>query len=104
MPRGQCKNPANSFCYICGTLTLKKNRRNITHLIKKLYHLYFEVKIGDQDKEWAPHIVCTTCTNALSKWSKGKQEKMQFGVPMVWREPLDHISDCYFCLVDSTKG
>jgi hypothetical protein len=23
---------------------------------------------------------------------------MLFPIPIVWREPMDHISDCYFCM------
>lgn len=26
---------------------------------------------------------------------------MKFGVPMIWREPLCHTVDCYFCLSKS---
>jgi hypothetical protein len=30
------------------------------------------VKLGDQDKSWAPHKACYVCVEDLSKWSKGK--------------------------------
>jgi len=40
----------------CGEVMLASQRRSIKPLIKKAYHLYFGCKLGDQDKNWAPHI------------------------------------------------
>ena len=55
--------------------------------------------MGDQDKKWAPHICCATCVRKLTQWlSGGSRSHMPFAVPMIWREPKDHITDCYFCL------
>ena len=28
---------------------------------------------------------------------------MTFAIPRIWRQPTDHSSNCYFCMVDSTK-
>lgn len=99
MPRN-CKNKPDRFCYICGSLTLAKYKRNITPRVKKLYKLYFGIKLGDQDKWWAPHICCSKCFSYLSHWASRKMKSLPFGIPMVWREPQDHIHDCYFCLTD----
>ena len=69
----------------------------MTPLVKKCYELYFGCKVGDQDKNWAPHICCLTCVKRLTDWTKGSRH-MNFAIPMVWREPQDHSSDCYFCI------
>ncbi len=103
MPR-ECKNSPDKFCYICGSVTLRQYKRQLTQRVKKLYELYFGCKVGDQDKSWAPHICCVRCTSSLSAWVKGKGTGLMFGVPMVWREPKDHSTDCYFCLTDIKGG
>lgn len=95
-----CINDANIFCYICGTYVILKQRQNITTFVKRAYHAYFGVRLGDQDKGWAPHTVCRTCVEALRHWSKGRKASMPFAIPMIWREPLNHYDDCYFCLTN----
>ena len=66
-----CVNSADSFCYVCGEFTVKAHVKRITSLIKKAYELYFGCRIGDQDKVWAPHIVCAKCTVNQRGWVKG---------------------------------
>lgn len=95
-----CINHPDNFCYMCGKFTPKAQRKAITDLIKKAYKLYFDCPLGDQDKNFAPHIACITCTTTLTEWLKGKRRAMPFAVPMVWCEPKDHFSDCYFCLTN----
>ena len=94
-----CKNHPDSFCYICGKYTPSKQKRTITSSVKRLYHAYFAIKLGDQGKPWAPHIACVNCISGFSHWIKGKRKSMPFGIPMVWREPKNHHDDCYFCMV-----
>ena len=89
MPR-KCVNSSDAFCYICGELTFKSRRRSFTPLIKKCYEHYFGFKVGDQDESWAPHFCCVTCAKLLAAWTKGSR-CMPFAIPMVRRQPTDHV-------------
>ena len=87
---------ADFFCYICGVYALPRQRRHISMFVKRAYKAYFKVPLGDQEKRWAPHIVCHNCEEMLRDWTKGKRKGLPFGVPMVWREPKDHSTGCDF--------
>ena len=39
-----------------------------------------------------------------SQWLNGKRRAMLFAVPMVWREPSNHATECYFCVVPTVSG
>ena len=69
----KCLNDPDKFCYVCGNYTLKTQRRSITNDIKKLYRYYFDVHLGDQDKSWAPHQICSSCSNGLRDWFNKKK-------------------------------
>ena len=95
-----CVNHPDNFCYICGQYTPKHQCRNITKSIQRAYKYCFDCKLGDQDKEWAPHVCCAPCNSMLSAWMNGKRKAMPFLVPMVWRKPKNHFNDCYFCMTN----
>ena len=86
------------FCYICGEYTTAPNRKPVINFITRAYHAYFGIKLADQDKAWAPHMVCKAYTKTLHGWTNGKRS-LNFGIPMVWREPTNHVTDCYVCAV-----
>ncbi|XP_053960401.1 uncharacterized protein LOC128864672 [Anastrepha ludens] len=67
------------------------------------YNAYFGMPVGDQDKSWAPHFACENCKRTLEGWYRGEKRAMKFAVPRVWREPTDHSSNCFFCMVDPSK-
>lgn len=66
--------------------------------MQKYLLAYFNVRLGDQDKSWAPHKVQAQC----GQWSKGTRKNLAFGIPIIWREPKNHVDDCYFCLVKTS--
>ena len=98
--RRKCLNHPDKFCYICGEFCTSENRKSVTDFVQQAYLAYFDCRLGDQDKEWAPHIVCKCCTEHLREWTKGKRKGLSFGVPMIWREPQNHFDDCYFCAIN----
>jgi len=85
------------------TPALQHNRKTISDFVKRAYRAYFKVMLGDQDKPWAPHIVCKPCAEHLRQWTNKSRKSLRFAIPTVWREPQDHCNDCYFCAA-KTKG
>ncbi|KAI6653894.1 hypothetical protein LOD99_3070 [Oopsacas minuta] len=77
-----------------------KQTTAITGFVKKAYLEYFGVILGDQDKTWAPHTVFRSSVENLRQWTKGIRKSLSYGIPMIWREPQNHISDCYFCMAN----
>lgn len=71
MPPRKCVNSPDSLCFIKREFMVKKQQSNITDF-GKVYFVYFKLKLGDQDKVWAPHKVCKRCVEDLHNWSKGK--------------------------------
>ncbi|GAB1601930.1 hypothetical protein Ahia01_000471600 [Argonauta hians] len=95
----KCANKQDLFCYVCGEYILAPNRTPITPFLRSVYRAYFGMKLSHQDKSWAPHMACKRCTEHLRQWSKGTRNSMKFGVPMIWKRPSNHTTDCYFCAV-----
>lgn len=90
----------DSFCYICSKYILMSQKKTMTPLIKYAYANYFGCKIGDQNKNWVPHIYCITCVVLLRCWLNGENRCIPITVPTVWRVRVDHETDCYFCMTN----
>ncbi|KAJ3640262.1 hypothetical protein Zmor_003571 [Zophobas morio] len=102
MPR-VCVNSPSIFCYICGQFTPKCEKRPISPQLARCYQAYFKTPIKNENKSWVPQVRCLKCYKYLTGWYKGTVKEMPFGVPMQWREPKNHVDDCYFCLTN-VKG
>ncbi|CAM1294417.1 Uncharacterised protein r2_g376 [Pycnogonum litorale] len=85
-----CKNSTDIFCYVCGEYCPKWSEKRIIKLDAKFsqaYRAYFGVKVCDQYVD-----VC----DDFAGWIDGKNRRMKFAVPRIWREPRNHHDDCYF--------
>ena len=96
----RCITGKDSFCYTCAEFVFKENRRTIDKFYMKAYYTYFKIKLGNQDKTWAPHIICKSCKESLRLWTTGNRTALKFGIPMIWHEPASHFDDCYFCMTN----
>ena len=84
------KNNPDIFCYICGNVVLPKHQAKITDFVKKAYFDYFGVKLGDQDKPFAPCICFKTCVENLRDWRNSKKKSMP--LPFQWSGGKEKIS------------
>jgi hypothetical protein len=55
----------------------------------------------DKDRSRAPHICCVTCVKFPTEWVNISRQ-MPFAVPMIWRQPRDRSSYCYFRFTNIT--
>ena len=88
------------FYYNCCNVILPNNPAKISDFLKKAYLDYFGSKLGDQDKQFAPHVSCKTCGEKLRDWRNGKKKSLPFVIPMVRRKGKDLITDCYFWMIN----
>ena len=67
----KCKNDPDKFCYICGQYTPPVHRRKFIPRVKIAYKFYFGCEVGNQDKNWSPHIAMlgthSYCNGKLGK-------------------------------------
>ena len=80
----------------------KEKQKAYWWFYRKAYHRYFQVKLEDQDRSWAPYVVWMTCKEHIRQWTNETRKSLKFGIPMVWREPQNHSDDRYFCSIDTT--
>lgn len=66
----------------------------------RAYAKYFGFSVANLGKWWTPSSLCHTCYATLNHIANGDERYFSFGRPMLWREPTDHVTDCYFCLTN----
>ena len=101
-----CKIPSDCFCCACGYYISPQQKKHKVIPETKFfvaYKTYFGMKMGEQDKSWAPHFCCGSCRSTLEGRMRGSCKCMPFAIPRVWREPTNHHDDCYFCMVGISK-
>ena len=80
-----CKYSADSFCYVCGEIFPKRSKKHcLSNCIRaaEAYLYYFEMPVGDQDKRWAPHVICDYCRRTLEGWLRGEKRAMRLLFPV----------------------
>lgn len=93
-----CGKGRDTFCVVCGQYLLTKNRRSFTDNVKQNYENCFNISTDILNNAWTPRVICTQCHLRISNSVKKVKNAKRFFSPMLWREPVDHQTDCYFCL------
>lgn len=68
-----------------------------------MYIECFDIQINDPVYLWTPQIIYSSCKSGLERWKKGDQTAKRFESSMLWRQPQNHDTDCYFCLCNISR-
>jgi len=82
------------LCYFGGYFTLKSQKRTIMSLKK-----HTDFILGVQSVTRTNHGLITYGLWILQPWLNGTNHSIPLGVPMIWKEPKQHISDYYFLFI-----
>lgn len=93
-------NDPDKFCFICGQVILKSQRKGVTPLLQTAYRSYFSAELPNRNCSWVPQYSCCSCYRALLGWMKGTHKGVPFAEPMLWTEPSNHPNGCYFCTTE----
>ena len=76
-----CKYSADSFCYVCGEFFAKRTTKHcLNNCIRAgdACLAYFGMPVGDQEKRWAPHVICDYCRCTLRGLVNRRKKSYQF--------------------------
>lgn len=95
-----CLNDPNNFCYICGEYILRKYKTVFLNTLQRKYEEHFGVAAENLEEPWTPSYICKSCKNILYDCASTSNYRpaMIINRPMQWKQPVCHVTDCYFCL------
>lgn len=99
-----CKISLNKFCFVCGSYIFAKTKKSFSERVQTEYGQYFGIEPKFLSESWTPKSVCGSCSSRLNDFSNGIGRHLPFYTPMMWRNPIDHVTDCYFCLTKVQGG
>lgn len=99
-----CKISLNKFCFVCGSYIFAKTKKSFSERVQSEYGQYFGIEPKFLSESWTPKSVCGSCSSRLNDFSNGIGRHLPFYTPMMWRNPIDHVTDCYFCLTKVQGG
>ena len=57
---------------------------------EKTYESYSVCEVG------GPDVCCICCAATVRNWLNNKGRSVTFALPMLWREPTDHLTESHF--------
>lgn len=86
------KNDPDKFYFICGDVTFKTQRRNLTPLVTKLYESILALPSDNKKKRgFHTSVVLYVRVFLLDGWED--LNLCLFAIPVIWTEPSNHSSD-----------